>query len=65
MPATYPYINSLLMHRTVGIVLTYLNCHMYTLLVVVVILVGQQLVIAGYYNQELIMQGLGEYLILV
>ena len=49
------------MHRTVGIVLAYLNCHIYIVLVVVftlagglmpgsdLVVCGWQLIVAGYY----------------
>ena len=41
MPTIQSQINLLFMHRTVGIVLVYLNCHAYILFVVVFTLVGR------------------------
>ena len=41
MPAIWPQIKLLLMHRTVDILLAYLNCHVYILFVVVFTTVGQ------------------------
>ena len=62
MPVIWPQIKPLLVHRTVGIVLACLNCHMYILFVVVFTLVGglvsgcdlpdslyRLLVVVGYY----------------
>ena len=40
MPAIQPQIKLLLIHRTVGILLTYLNYHTYILPVVIFTLVG-------------------------
>ena len=62
MPVTLPQINSLLVHKTYDIVLTYLNCHVYNVFGIVITVAGglvvveiclfvcsQQLIVAGSY----------------